>query len=165
MSQSCEIFYNLSSIWSSKPLPKDILSCPILQQDASSLKPGVYLVPVQDSLHWSLLISQCGAENHRIMKVFFQQEGWKRPAKSSNLTFDWISPCPLNPIMNCHFQGWWLHHLPDQPVPMLNHSSSEEFFLNIQPEPPLAQLQAVSPCPITGCLEEEVNSHLITRTL
>jgi len=43
-----------------------------------------------------------------------------------------------------HLQGRWLHHLPGQPVPTLDHSFSEEIFPNIQSKPPLTQLEAIS---------------------
>ena len=36
--------------------------------------------------------------------------------------------------------------LPGQPVPALCHFFGEEMFRNIQPEPPLAQLEAIPPC-------------------
>ena len=42
-----------------------------------------------------------------------------------------------------HLQGWWLHHLPGQPIPVPYHSFREAVFPNIQLEPPLAQLEAM----------------------
>jgi len=42
----------------------------------------------------------------------------------------------------------WFHHLHGQPVPMPHHSFQEEIFPNIQPEPPLARLEAISCSPI-----------------
>jgi len=45
---------------------------------------------------------------------------------------------------------------------MLHNSFSEEIFPNIQPKPPLAQLQAIASHPITSYLGEETNTHLIT---
>lgn len=44
---------------------------------------------------------------------------------------------------------------------MLNHSSSEEIFSDIQLEPPLAQPKAISPCSVSGCQWEEANPHLV----
>jgi len=41
-------------------------------------------------------------------------------------------------------QGWELHHLPGQPVPMSDHSFSKEIFPNIQSKPPLMQPEAIS---------------------
>jgi len=40
----------------------------------------------------------------------------------------------------------WIHHLPEQPVPLHCHSYWEDSFPNVQPEPPLAQLEAITAC-------------------
>ena len=58
-----------------------------------------------------------------------------------------------------HLQGQWLHHLPGQPIPMPDHSFREEIFPNIQPEPPLAQLQAIPFRSISTYAGEEADSH------
>jgi len=42
-----------------------------------------------------------------------------------------------------HHQAWWLHHLSGQPIPVPDHPYREVVFLNIQPEPSLAQLEAI----------------------
>ncbi|KAK4825874.1 hypothetical protein QYF61_003148 [Mycteria americana] len=60
--------------------------------------------------------------------------------------------------------GWRLNHFPGQPVPMLDNPFSEEKFPNIQSKPPLAQLEAISSCPITCYLGEETNTHLSTTS-
>lgn len=44
-----------------------------------------------------------------------------------------------------------------QPVPILGNSFDEGIYPNIRPEPPLAQLEAISSCPITCYLREETN--------
>ncbi|KAK4810173.1 hypothetical protein QYF61_010485 [Mycteria americana] len=61
-------------------------------------------------------------------------------------------------------QGWRLNHFPGQPVPMLDNPFSEEKFPNIQSKPPLAQLEAISSCPITCYLGEETDPHLSTTS-
>ncbi|KAK4821381.1 hypothetical protein QYF61_018919 [Mycteria americana] len=61
-----------------------------------------------------------------------------------------------------YLEGWGLHHFPGQPVPTLDNPFSKEFFPNIQSKPPLAQLEAVSSCPITCYLGEETDPHLST---
>lgn len=50
-------------------------------------------------------------------------------------------PSPLNhttKFHTCsvseHFQGWWLHPCPRQPLPVLDSSSRKEIFPNIQPK-------------------------------
>lgn len=45
---------------------------------------------------------------------------------------------------------------------MLNQCFDKEFFPNVQPERPLAQVEAVSLCPTTSCLGEKANLHLAT---
>ncbi|KAK4813834.1 hypothetical protein QYF61_001838 [Mycteria americana] len=50
------------------------------------------------------------------------------------------------------------------PVPMLDNPFSEEIFPNIQSTPPLAQLEAISSCPITRYLGEETDTHRSTTS-
>ncbi|KAK4811654.1 hypothetical protein QYF61_022747 [Mycteria americana] len=61
-------------------------------------------------------------------------------------------------------KGWRLNHFPGQPVPMLDNPFSEVKFPNIQSKPPLAQLEAISSCPITCDLGEETDPHLSTTS-
>ncbi|KAK4820156.1 hypothetical protein QYF61_020531 [Mycteria americana] len=61
-------------------------------------------------------------------------------------------------------EGWRLNHFPGQPVPMLDNPFSEVKFPNIQSKPPLAQLEAISSCPITCYLGEETDPHLCTTS-
>ncbi|KAK4822567.1 LOW QUALITY PROTEIN: hypothetical protein QYF61_016136 [Mycteria americana] len=63
-----------------------------------------------------------------------------------------------------YFQGWRLNHFPGQPVPMLDNPFSEVKFPNIQSKPPLAQLEAISSCPVTCYLGEETDPHLPTTS-
>ncbi|KAK4828264.1 hypothetical protein QYF61_024871 [Mycteria americana] len=93
-----------------------------------------------------------------------------------------VSPCPLTIIaIYCYqkgtfedqyliqtsfkyLQGWRLNHFPGQSVPMLDNPLGEEKFPNIQSKPPLAQLEAISSCPITCYLGEETDPHLSTTS-
>ncbi|KAK4829515.1 hypothetical protein QYF61_005154 [Mycteria americana] len=61
-------------------------------------------------------------------------------------------------------KGWRLNHFPGQPVPMLDNPLGEEKFPNILSKPPLAQLEAISSCPITCYLGEETDPHLSTTS-
>ncbi|KAK4807052.1 hypothetical protein QYF61_018393 [Mycteria americana] len=61
-------------------------------------------------------------------------------------------------------EGWRLNHFPGQSVPMLDNPLGEEKFPNIQSKPPLAQLEAISSCPITCYLGEETDPHLTTTS-
>ena len=63
-----------------------------------------------------------------------------------------------------HIQGWWLNHLPGEPIPVLNNSFWKEVFPDIQPKPPLAQLEAISPRPVTCHQWEETNPALAVIT-
>ncbi|KAK4810517.1 hypothetical protein QYF61_004480 [Mycteria americana] len=98
--------------------------------------------------------------------------GWKRPLRSSSPTVNLTLPRPplhhvpkhLIQTSFKYLQGWRLNHFPGQPVPMLDNPFSEEKFPNIQSKPPLAQLEAISSCPITCYLGEETNPHLSTTS-
>ncbi|KAK4831412.1 hypothetical protein QYF61_017543 [Mycteria americana] len=60
--------------------------------------------------------------------------------------------------------GWRLNHFPGQSVPMLDNPLGEVKFPHIQSKPPLAQLEAISSCPITCYLGEETDPHLSTTS-
>ena len=59
-----------------------------------------------------------------------------------------------------HHQGQWLHHLSGQPIPVPDHPFREAVFPNVQPEPSLAQLEAIPSSPITSHTREEANPQL-----
>lgn len=42
---------------------------------------------------------------------------------------------------------------------------SEEIFPNIQPEPPLVELETLPPCSIASCQREKAYPHLATSSL
>lgn len=103
--------------------------------------------------------------NHRIT-------GLKRPLRSLspavNLTLPilLLNYVPKNHISSSfkYFQGWWLNHLPGQPIPKLDNPFSDEVFSSSQTKPPLAHLEAVSSCPVDFYLGEEASSHLLTTS-
>ncbi|KAK4827707.1 LOW QUALITY PROTEIN: hypothetical protein QYF61_020985 [Mycteria americana] len=98
--------------------------------------------------------------------------GWKRPLRSSSPTINLTLPKPPLHHVSKHLiqtsfkylQGWRLNHFPGQPVPMLDNPLGEEKFPNIQSKPPLAQLEAISSCPITCYLGEETDPYLSTTS-
>ncbi|KAK4822811.1 hypothetical protein QYF61_020094 [Mycteria americana] len=110
-------------------------------------------------------------KNHRITESQ-NRIGWKRPLRSSSPTVNLTLPRPplhhvpkhLIQTSFKYLQGWQLNHCPGQPVPMLDNPFSEEKFPNIQSKPPLAQLEAISSCPITCYLGEETSPHLTTTS-
>ncbi|KAK4827829.1 hypothetical protein QYF61_021913 [Mycteria americana] len=74
-------------------------------------------------------------------------------------------------IVSCHSRGVQCHQehavLERQalrPVPMLDNTFGEEILPNFQSKPPLAQLEAISSCPVTCYLREETNTHLATAS-
>ncbi|KAK4829778.1 hypothetical protein QYF61_006577 [Mycteria americana] len=75
-----------------------------------------------------------------------------------------VSLVVRGPKLNTVFEGRRLNHFPGQPVPMLDNPLGEEKFPNIQSKPPLAQLEAISSCPITCYLGEETDPHLSTTS-
>ncbi|KAK4822882.1 hypothetical protein QYF61_021101 [Mycteria americana] len=98
--------------------------------------------------------------------------GWKRPLRLSCPTINLTLPRPplhhvpkhLIQTSFKYLQGWRLNHFPGQPVPMLDNPFSEIKFPNIQSKPPLAQLEAISSCPILCYLGEETDPHLSTTS-
>ena len=54
----------------------------------------------------------------------------------------------IQPGLEC-LQGWVIHNLLGQPVPVHHHSLCEKLLPNIQPKPPLSQFKTIPPCPIT----------------
>ncbi|KAK4829131.1 hypothetical protein QYF61_002210 [Mycteria americana] len=96
------------------------------------------------------------------------ERGWEECQKGFSPTCaDGYSPCAQcgAGIASTFFPGGWrLNHFPGQPVPMLDNPLGEEKFPNIQSKPPLAQLEAISSCPITCYLEEETDPYLSTTS-
>ena len=54
----------------------------------------------------------------------------------------------IQPGLEC-FQGWGIHNLLGQSVPVTHHPLSEKLPPNIQPKPPLSHFKTIPPCPIT----------------
>ena len=102
--------------------------------------------------------TSCGLDRAVIFKHLI--ESWNRITESLRLekTSEIIksnrhpnTPHLLNHVPKCHIyvvfeplQGWGLHHCPGQPGLTPDHSFREEIFPNIQSEPPLMQLEAIS---------------------
>lgn len=54
--------------------------------------------------------------------------------------------------------------IPTQSVSMYDNPSSEETLPDVQPKPPLMQLEVLSSHPVGGCLGEEANPYLATAS-
>ena len=52
-------------------------------------------------------------------------------------------------ISSLALNGWGIHNLLGQPVPMRHHPLGEKLPPNIQPKPPLSQFETIPPGPIT----------------
>ena len=59
-----------------------------------------------------------------------------------------------------YLQARWLHHLSGQPIPVPDHPFREVVFPNVQPEPSLAQLEAIPSSPITSHMREWAQAYL-----
>ena len=53
----------------------------------------------------------------------------------------------MQPGLEC-LQGWGIHNLLGQPVPVRHHPLGEKLLPNIQPTSPLSQFKTIPPCPI-----------------
>ena len=140
---------------------------------------------------WAVCSSLTGCHFHRprqvsgqlLLSYFFsltyyfiesqnnRTKGWKRPQRSSSPIVYPAPPGLLHYIPKCHMymlfshlQGWWLHQLPGQHIPISDHSFSKEFFPNFQSKPPLMQLEAIASRPITSYLGEGTNTCLTTTS-
>ncbi|KAK4832887.1 hypothetical protein QYF61_026437, partial [Mycteria americana] len=89
--------------------------------------------------------------------------GWKPDFVPDNEELTVELPCYFSPTTSEQL-GLRLNHFPGQPVPVLDNPFSEVKFPNIQSKPPLAQLEAISSCPITCYLGEETDPHLSTTS-
>jgi len=54
----------------------------------------------------------------------------------------------IQPGLEC-LQGWGIHNLLGQPVPVRHHPLCEKLPANIQPKPPLSQFKTIPPRPVT----------------
>ncbi|KAK4823880.1 hypothetical protein QYF61_007828 [Mycteria americana] len=122
-------------------------------------------------------------DNHQHLRGRLSREGFQ-PRALSNMLGRLTHPASTRSVgmkNQCHMQvdlyvllreagtntsgqGWRLNHFPGQPLPMLDNPFSEVKFPNIQSKPPLAQLEAISSCPITCYLGEETDPHLSTTS-
>lgn len=67
----------------------------------------------------------------------------------------------LKHVSNCHIcisfqylQEWWLYHFPGCVVLIPQKLFAERIFPSVQSEPSLGQLEAISSCPVIGCLPD-----------
>ncbi|KAK4818321.1 hypothetical protein QYF61_010783, partial [Mycteria americana] len=73
-------------------------------------------------------------------------------------------PCDGTQDDLLHQLPWYRGQADRPPVPMLHNPLGEEIFPNTQSKPPLEQLEAIFPSPITCYLGEETDPHLATTS-
>ena len=64
-----------------------------------------------------------------------------------------------------YLQGWRLHKVCGQPVPLLGHPHSEKVFPHVQEEPPVFHFVPIASCPVTGHLWKEAGSVFLSPSL
>ena len=52
-----------------------------------------------------------------------------------------------------YLQGWRLHNLPGQPVPVLSHPHSKKVFPDVQTEPPVFQFVPFASWVVSVCAQ------------
>ena len=67
--------------------------------------------------------------------------------EQGHLPLDQIAQSPVQPDLKC-LQGWGLHYLSGQPVPVFHHTHCKKFLPYIQSKSTLPQFKAITPCPI-----------------
>ncbi|KAK4814666.1 hypothetical protein QYF61_024802 [Mycteria americana] len=117
----------------------------------------------------SLLAGGVGSQSLRLEFTLEFQPVQYSSTETAAMPWPSVSPGPSPLLLSKCSQaqqskGWRLNHFPGQSVPMLDNPLGEEKFPNIQSKPPLAQLEAISSCPITCYLGEETDPHLSTTS-
>ena len=125
---------------------------------------GELITPSRSTIYQLQFINH----NNIMSKVFFFS--WKTITKVGKDLPDHVvqlsnyhqyfrtKPCPSVQHLNVSWTPpeWWGYHLPGQPDPAPDQSFREEIFPDIQPESPLAQLQAIPSSPITVTWEKKL---------
>ena len=84
------------------------------------------------------------SQNHRMVEV--GGDLWRSFGPTPLLKQGHQEPLAQNHVQMtfAYVQGWRLHNLPEQPVPVLGHPHNEKVFPDVQREPPVVQ------CPVTS---------------
>ena len=78
-----------------------------------------------------------------------------------HLPLDQVAQSPIQPGVE-QFNGWGIHSLSGQPVPVPHHPQSEEFLPYISSKSTLFRFKAITPCPITMCpCKKSISSFLV----
>jgi len=120
---------------------------------------------------WRVVVTLCQPPGHFTLQLIHRIIETFRLEKTSKFIESNRKPNTAKmPTPNCvpkrhiyTFQGWWLHHFPGQPVPVLYNPFREDIFPNIKSTPPLVQVEAVSSQPITCYLGKRDQQPPATR--
>jgi len=87
------------------------------------------------------------SQNHRIIELLRLEKNFKIIKSNHSLTIPNSNNSPLNHVPEHHIQmifkhiqGWWLNHLPLEPIPMLYNPFCIEVFLIFNLNLPLSNL-------------------------
>ena len=134
----------------------------IKQNDFSALKFSYSISFYSRSmLNWNLRLRNNHRTHHRFIE-WFKSEGTFKGylvqlpwIKQGYLQLDQAAQSPIQPDLEC-LQGWGIHHLSGQTVPVPHHSYCNVFFSLISNLNLLSfSLKPFFPCPVTTDLAEE----------
>ena len=89
-------------------------------------------------------------QTHRVFEV--GRDPWKTAGPASLLRQGHPEPVAQHHVQAAseYLQGWRLHNLPGQSVPVLGHPHSEKMFPDVQKEPPVFQVVPTASGPVSG---------------
>uniref|UniRef100_A0A8B9Q4U4 Transmembrane protein 19 n=1 Tax=Apteryx owenii TaxID=8824 RepID=A0A8B9Q4U4_APTOW len=94
--------------------------------------------------------SPAHSQNHRTVE--FGRDLWRSSSPTLLLKQGHLEHVAQDPVQVGfeYLQGWRLHNLSGQPVPVLCHPHSKEVFHYVQLELPVFQFVPIASCPVTG---------------
>ncbi|KAK4823973.1 hypothetical protein QYF61_008592 [Mycteria americana] len=158
------------------PRPAAVHVVPVWQERASKAEvpspsppPGAgYLLPANGESRFCQQVPseqslpQEGALKPTFQKQLLQMQSCQAQVLPEHLRTSRVPAAKLLSLLQMDQLGPGVPSLG--PLPMLDNPLGEEKFPNIQSKPPLAQLEAISSCPITCYLGEETDPHLSTTS-
>jgi len=75
-------------------------------------------------------------------------------SEQGHLQLEQVAQSPIQPDLECH-QGWVIHHLSGQPVPVPHRTYCKKFISHVQSKSLLFKFETTSPCPVTTDPAEE----------
>jgi len=102
---------------------------------------------------------------HRLIEV--GRDIWGLSCPTSLLKKGHLKPVAQDHVQMAfeYLQGWRLHNISGQPVPVLGHPHSEKVFPDVQRQPPVFQFVPVASCLVTRHHWKESGSVLFALSL